>query len=69
MTNGGECLCCERLDRCTKTSPAQVKNSYVCALFVPCAEHVYRARVDRMAKFGEAAAVRAMLPNYKEETR
>ena len=58
----GECLACYRLQKCRETSVEKVLASYTCQLFEPVAEAVYRARSDAMQKYGEQAAVRAMLP-------
>lgn len=66
--NDGECLACVKLSACRETNVERVLSSYTCILFEPAPEPMYQARWDAMKKFGEAAAVRAMLPLIESTT-
>lgn len=59
--NGGECLCCERISKCTEVDVSKVLSSYTCALFKPVPEPVLMARLDAMTRFGEVSAAEGMI--------
>lgn len=67
----GDCLACDLLDECTKTSVDLVLRSFTCASFTPTPEAVYLARWEMMQQFGPQPAVESMLfqEPSKEETR
>lgn len=65
--DGGDCLTCYRLSSCLETSIARVLTSYVCPLYGPVPEALYRARMDMIEQFGEGMAIRAMLNRGPEQ--
>ena len=68
MIRKGDCLACWRLTQCRETSVERIRTSYTCQLFEPVAEPVAYARWDAMQKYGEVAAIKAMLVNSPTTT-
>jgi hypothetical protein len=62
MIRRGECLACLRLSQCRETNVEKVLASFTCIMYEDAPEPVYLARWNAMQQYGEAGAVRAMLP-------
>lgn len=57
----GDCFTCSKVQLCSETSAKRIREGYTCDLFTSVPEPVYKARVEMMLKYGEEAAVEAMM--------
>lgn len=66
MIHCGDCMSCQMLGVCSRTSYDKVWGGYTCEFFKGVAEPVYLARMEAMRKFGSVQAITAMLNRSKD---